>query len=76
MTKGETEAVLDRVRTRPEDRQAYAAFVQLELERESQGIYALSEEERADVGEGLAGADRGEFATDEEVQALSDQYRG
>jgi len=50
--------------------------VLLELERESQDIYELLDEERADVGEGLAEADRGEFATDEEGQALFDQYRG
>jgi predicted transcriptional regulator len=34
------------------------------------GVYVLSEEERAAILIGLAEADRGEFATDDEVRAL------
>jgi len=35
-------------------------------------VYHLDDEERADVREGLAEIDRGEVATDEEVQATFD----
>ena len=39
---------------------------------EEQGVapYELSEEERVEVEAALAEADRGEFATDEEVEAV------
>jgi predicted transcriptional regulator len=39
------------------------------------GVYVLSDEERAAVEIGIAQADRGEFATDEEVAALFAKYR-
>jgi predicted transcriptional regulator len=37
--------------------------------------YLLSEEENAAIDRGLEAADRGEFATDEEVQAIMNKYR-
>lgn len=40
-----------------------------------EGVYVLSDEERAAVEIGIAQADRGEFATDEEVGALFAKYR-
>jgi predicted transcriptional regulator len=40
-----------------------------------EGVYVLSAEERAAVEEGLAQADRGEFASDEEVAALLSNRR-
>ena len=40
-----------------------------------EGVYVLSDEERAAVEIGIAQADRGEFATDEEVAALFAKYR-
>jgi predicted transcriptional regulator len=47
------------------------------LEMEKQDPYAaeLTEEERADLREALAEAERGEFATDEEVEAVFARYR-
>ncbi len=40
-----------------------------------QGVYVLSDDERVAVEEGLAQADRGEFASDEEVAALLSNRR-
>ena len=70
MTKLEIEAVFARVRTWPADRQAYAAFMLLDLEREAAEPYELSAEELADLEVALAEEARGEFASGEEVQAI------
>jgi hypothetical protein len=75
MTKKEIEAVLDRVRTWPIERQEDAARTLLELEAQESEIYRLSDEERAAVGRSRDSARRGEFATDEEVATLFNRYR-
>ena len=76
MTKTEIDAVLERVRTWPPERQEDAVRVLLEIEAEQTGVYKLSEEERADIEEGMAEIRRGEFASDEEVAELFNRYRG
>ena len=75
MTKVEIEAVFARVRTWPADRQAYAAFMLLDLEREAAEPYELSAEELADLEVALAEEARGEFASGEEVQAILNRPR-
>ena len=75
MTKDQIEAVLDRVRTWPPERQEDAARVLLQMEAAGTEVYVLSDDERAAIEEGMAQARRGEFATDEEVAALFDRYR-
>lgn len=62
--------MLEKVKTWPASRQEDAALMLQEMERQGTDIYHLSDEERAAVQEGLAQADRGEFATDEEMAAL------
>lgn len=76
MTRGEIEAVFERVRGWPEDRQAYAAFVLLDLEKEYEEPYVLTDEERADLDEALREEKQGEFTSEEEVEALFARYRG
>jgi predicted transcriptional regulator len=44
-------------------------------EKRSTGVYQLSEEELADIEEGLKEIERGEVASDEEVAALFNRYR-
>ncbi|WP_375459237.1 hypothetical protein [uncultured Enterovirga sp.] len=75
MTKQEIEAVLDRVRTWPHERQEMVATALLDMERDETDIYVLDEAERADIEEGLAEADRGEFASPDDVAALFAKYR-
>jgi predicted transcriptional regulator len=75
MTKAEIDAVLDRVKTWPPERQEEAMRVLLEIEAEGTEVYVLSDDERAAIEEGMAQARRGEFASDEEVAALFDRYR-
>ena len=70
MTKEQIEAVFDRVRTWPPERHEDAAEMLLMMEEQGVAPYELSEEERVEVEAALAEADRGEFATDEEVEAV------
>jgi len=69
MTKEQIEAVFDRVRAWPEHRQLEAAALLLSIESE-EDMYPLSEEERADLEEGLAEMERGEVASEEQVTAV------
>lgn len=69
MTKEQLEAVFDRVRSWPESRQQEAIGLLLAIESET-GVYELSAEEQADLEEALAEMDRGEVATEEEVNAV------
>ena len=75
MTKEQIEQILERVRTWPAERQEDAAAMLLEMEQQDSSFYELSEEELAEIEVALEEADRGEFATDEEMKALFDRYR-
>jgi len=75
MTKEQIEQILERVRTWPAERQEDAAAILLEMEQQDSSLYELSEEELAEIEVALEEADRGEFATDEEMKALFDRYR-
>jgi len=75
MTKDQIDAVLDRVRTWPPERQEDAVRVLLRMEEAGTEVYELSEEELADIEEGLKEIERGEVATEEEVAALFSRSR-
>ena len=75
MTKDQIDAVLDRVRTWPPERQEDAARVLLQMEAASTQMYELSPEELADIEEGLKEIERGEVATEGEVAALFSRIR-
>jgi hypothetical protein len=75
MTKEQIDAILDRVRTWPFERQEDAAAILLRMEEQGVAPYVLSPDERAEVEAGLAETARGEFATDEEVEAVFSRYR-
>jgi predicted transcriptional regulator len=70
MTKDQINAVLERVRTWPEERQAFAAEVLLTIEAQDQPPLSLSDDEWAAIQEGNAQAERGEFVSDEEMAAF------
>ena len=62
------EKAIEKVRALPADQQTYAAEV---LEDIVSGLRpALSDVERALLMDGIAAADRGDFASDAEVQAV------
>ena len=69
MTKVLGDAI-EKVRRLPEDRQAYIAEVLEQIAAAGDDLFVVPEEHRAAVLEGLAQAERGEFATDEEMAAL------
>jgi predicted transcriptional regulator len=67
MKKDDLEDILARVRTWTPELQAAAIDTLLALEQDAADIHELTDEELADIREGLAEADRGEFATEEEI---------
>ena len=75
MTKEQVEAVLSRVLDWPAERQKDAVRMLLEMEKQDSYAVELTEEVRAHLRECLAEAERGEFATDEEVEAVFARYR-
>ena len=76
MTKDQIEEIFERVRSWPVERQQDAAAMLLRMEEQGTEFYELSEEEEAEIKLALEEAERGEFATDEEMKALFDRYRG
>jgi predicted transcriptional regulator len=73
MTKLLEEAV-ETVRGLPPDVQDELARILLQLAGEDQPVFQLSAADEASFEESLAQADRGEFATDEQVRAIWAKY--
>jgi predicted transcriptional regulator len=68
------EHAVDVARGLPPEVQDDLARVLLELAGEDQAVVELTPEEEASLRESLAQADRGEFATDEEVRTVWAKY--
>ena len=64
------EQAVETVRGLPPEMQDDLARLLLQLAGEDQPVLQLSAEEAASFDESLAQADRGEFATDEQVRAI------
>lgn len=64
------EDAIEKVRRLPEDRQAYVAEVLEQIAAAGSDLFIIPHDHRAAVLEGLGQAERGEFATDEEMAAL------
>ena len=75
MTKEQIDAIFERVRTWPLERQEDAAQILLRMEEQNKLFEHLTEEDWADLEEALAEAEREEPVPDEEVRALFDRYR-
>jgi hypothetical protein len=76
MTKEQVKEVLDRVLCWPKERQEELASIALEMESEfGRELYHLTDEEWADLQEGIAQADRREFVS-EETMAEADKRHG
>jgi len=69
------EQAIEKVKKLPKERQEYAAEVLEQIAEAGDEIYALSDEERRSVRQGLAELDRGDFATDAEVEAAYARFR-
>jgi predicted transcriptional regulator len=75
MTKEEVRAVLERVQSWPLDQQAELARIAEFIEAQSQPIELEDDATKAAIAEGFAQIERGEFATDEEVEAAFARFR-
>ncbi|MGO9008030.1 MAG: hypothetical protein ACLQIQ_19975 [Beijerinckiaceae bacterium] len=69
MTKLLDEAI-DALRHVPMEHQDEIARVVMQLAGKEQPVYMLTPEEDADLAESDAAAERGEFATDEQMKAI------
>jgi predicted transcriptional regulator len=67
------ETLLERVSTWSEEDQQELLAAAMEIELRRDGVYRLSDDERAAIRQGLAAADRGDFASDEEMKAFFDR---
>jgi predicted transcriptional regulator len=69
------EQAVEKVKKLSKERQEYAAKVLEQIVAADDSVYALTDEERRLVREGLDELDRGEVATEEQVRAVFDKYR-
>jgi len=74
MTKEQIDAVLESVRSWPEQDQEELIELAREIEARRSGVYVMTDEERAAVQEGLDQARRGEFVPDDEMNAFWKRY--
>lgn len=76
MLKEQILAIVERIDTWPADKQqlAYDLLKWIEA-KDLEDDFELSAEDWADLEEGLAEADRGEFVSEEEMQAFFAKYR-
>jgi predicted transcriptional regulator len=58
------------IRRLPEEDQDLAAEMLMIIADRANGVYALDDDEKDAVTRGLAEADRGEFASDDDVEAV------
>jgi hypothetical protein len=65
-----TKELLEQVQAWPEEDQEELADVAREIESRRSGVYQLSDEERVAVRAGMDAARRGDFAADDEIEAL------
>jgi predicted transcriptional regulator len=65
-----TKTLLEQVQSWPEEDQEELADVAREIESRRSGMYRLSDEERAAVRAGMDDARRGDFATEDEMDAF------
>jgi len=69
------DTLMERAASWPEEAQAELVRFMIDTEAKHFGVYRLSDEDRSRIEQSLAAADRGEFASDEEVAALFRRYR-
>jgi maltose-binding protein MalE len=65
-----TKALLEKVATWPAEDQQELAEVAAEIEARRTGRYTMTDDERTAVENGLKQVNRGEFASDKEMQAF------
>jgi hypothetical protein len=76
MTRQGLEILLERVSTWPEEAQDEFVRAVADIESKHLGVYRLSNEERDAVRRGLTDMREGRLASDAEVAAVFNRYRG
>jgi predicted transcriptional regulator len=76
MTRQGLEILLERVSTWPEEAQDEFVKSVADIENKHLGVYRLNDEERDAVRRGLADMREGRLASDAEVAAVFNRYRG
>jgi hypothetical protein len=76
MTRQGLEILLERVSTWPEEAQDELVKSVADIESKHLGVYRLSDEERDAVRRGLADMREGRLASDADVAAVFNRYRG
>jgi hypothetical protein len=71
----ELRTMLARIERWPEEDQEELAQVALEIEARRHGVYHATPDELRAIDEALAAVERGELASDEEVEAVFAKYR-
>jgi hypothetical protein len=69
-----TKTLLEQVASWPQQDQDELAEYAREIEARRNGVYVVSDEEWADLQEGIAQADRGEFVPDDVVAAADKRH--
>lgn len=64
------EQAIEKIRALPEDRQAYAAEILEQIASAGSDVFSVPDEHREAIAEGLEQARRGEFVSDDEMDAL------
>ena len=75
MTKEQINAVLESVRSWPEEDQEELIEYAHEIEARRSGVYCLSESEREGIERGLQAKREGKFASDERIAAILEKAR-
>ncbi|KAB0681280.1 hypothetical protein [Aureimonas leprariae] len=70
------EIAIEQVRALPPERQEEIAQVLLEMAATDEDVYVLTPAEKASLAASIAQAERGEFASDEEVEAIWAKHSG
>ena len=76
LTKEEIASLIDRAANWPDAAQAELLRLMDGLEQKYLGVYHLTDEEYADLEASLQEIARGEVASEEEVAAVFNRYRG
>jgi predicted transcriptional regulator len=71
----ELRTMLTRIERWPEEDQEELAQIALEIEARRHGVYQATPDELRAIDEALAAVERGEVASDEEVEAVFAKYR-
>jgi predicted transcriptional regulator len=74
MAREDINAVLEGVRSWPQEDQEELVELAREIEARRTGVYVMNDEERAAVRRGLEEAARGEFVPDDEMDAFWKRY--